>query len=187
MKDLLRLGLSGLSSKKGLTLTELIVTIVVFSIILTSAAAFFVPMLRSYIRTVDFAEANTLIDTIATLVINEVTNSTHFEDNQGRIGAGISDLSSMYELPERDNWHIGNAQGTVFRIYDGTWQWSTTPENEASWRSVIDRNYYRSKNLFIGWYNYNGVVTLTIRLEQNNDWWQMERNYAVRVLGLVPN
>jgi len=65
-----------LSNKKGMTLMELIVGMVMFSIISVSISMLLAPTLFAYMRANDFAEYNALLDNIANQIISDLSQST---------------------------------------------------------------------------------------------------------------
>ena len=172
-------------NKKGVTLMELIVALLVFSLILTAVTSIFGPFLRAHIRANDFAEANTLLDNLATIIMNEVNNSTGFEESEGRIGNPdpSSDMYSFTPAP-LGMWEIGNMQGMAFRIGNDILEWSA---QGGVWQPLLDQNFYVGKALSIGWSETDGLVSVTIRLQQVDGWWQLERTYMARPLGMVNN
>ena len=60
-------------NKKGLTLMELIVGILMFSIISVAISMLLAPILSSYARANDFAEYNALLDNIANQIIDDIS------------------------------------------------------------------------------------------------------------------
>ncbi|MCL2617597.1 MAG: prepilin-type N-terminal cleavage/methylation domain-containing protein [Defluviitaleaceae bacterium] len=178
--------------RKGVTLMELVVAILVFSIILVATTSVFQPILQAHLRSTDFAEANTLLDNIATLVMESVNNSQGFAQPEGRLGVSINPPdpnSALYGLTQRDYWEVGTtAQGMTFRINSGgvlEWRIDGPGGTPGNWYSVIDPGFYVNKNLLIGWTSDSGLVTVIIRLEHDQGWWQMERAYAARPLGMI--
>jgi len=171
---------------------ELVVAILVFSIILVATTSVFQPILQAHLRSTDFAEANTLLDNIATLVMESVNNSQGFAQPEGRLGVSINPPdpnSALYGLTQRDYWEVGTtAQGMTFRINSGgvlEWRIDGPGGTPGNWYSVIDPGFYVNKNLLIGWTSDSGLVTVIIRLEHDQGWWQMERAYAARPLGMI--
>jgi len=65
-----------LNDNKGLTLVELIIGVMIFAVITTSAMSIFMPMMRTMMRANEISEYNTLFDNIATLIINDLSSST---------------------------------------------------------------------------------------------------------------
>ena len=65
-----------LNNKKGMTLMELIVGIMMFTIISIAVSMMLAPILSSFTKANDFAEYNALLDNIANHLINDISQST---------------------------------------------------------------------------------------------------------------
>lgn len=65
-----------LKNKKGFTLVELIVGIIIFAIISLAVSMLLTPTLFAYMRANDFAEYNSLLDNIANQIISDLSQST---------------------------------------------------------------------------------------------------------------
>ncbi|MCL2719527.1 MAG: type II secretion system GspH family protein [Lachnospiraceae bacterium] len=65
-----------LNNNQGLTLVELMVGIMIFAVITTSAMSIFAPMLRTMLRATEIAEYNTLFDNIANIIVSDLASST---------------------------------------------------------------------------------------------------------------
>jgi prepilin-type N-terminal cleavage/methylation domain-containing protein len=75
-----------LKNKKGFTLMELVVGMVIFAIISVAVSASLAPTLFAFMRANDFAEYNILMDSIANQIINDLAQSTEppdFDDEAG--------------------------------------------------------------------------------------------------------
>jgi len=70
-----------LKSKKGLTLIELVVGLIIFGIITLTISMILTPTLFAYMRANDFAEYNALLDNIANQMINDLSQATAELDN----------------------------------------------------------------------------------------------------------
>jgi prepilin-type N-terminal cleavage/methylation domain-containing protein len=64
-----------LKSRKGVTLVELMVALLVFAILVMAVSAVFTPMLRTYYHAVDFAETNPLLDEIANALLADINQA----------------------------------------------------------------------------------------------------------------
>jgi len=171
-------------NNKGVTLTELIVTIMVVSIILSATVSVVGPVLRAFERANSFAEANTLLDNLAALIMHDVANAREIEPLEGLIGyvddeadggavvpARLTILTSRYvflEVHEIDGLNIL----TRHDEYDGD---DPVP--------LLAGNYYRGKSVSVGWIVENGIVTIHLTLRSANGW-EIEREYVARPLGL---
>jgi len=65
-----------ISGNNGFTMMELIVSMIVLSLILIAVTAVLAPVLQTFERANNLAEANTLLDNLSTIVLNDVTNAT---------------------------------------------------------------------------------------------------------------
>jgi prepilin-type N-terminal cleavage/methylation domain-containing protein len=66
-----------LKNRKGMTLTELLVGIAVFSILMLTVTTVFMQMVRLQQRAVAMSELNTLVDNVANPIISDLLGSTH--------------------------------------------------------------------------------------------------------------
>ncbi|MCL1819031.1 MAG: prepilin-type N-terminal cleavage/methylation domain-containing protein [Oscillospiraceae bacterium] len=64
-----------LKNKKGTTLVELLVAMLLFVIVTTSASTIMFPMLKLQIGANEYAEYNTLLDTVANYIISEFSGA----------------------------------------------------------------------------------------------------------------
>ena len=163
-----------LKSKKGFTLVELIVCMVVLSVITTTVAALLGPMLSFYARANDLAESNTLVDNIANYIISDLSHAT----------APIPDSAI-----DRDNGNnLGitvNYPGDVVFAVDAA---GVLTRNNSR---VLSKDFYKNKSVSIttGPGDSSGVylLTVTITLDRDNDREMVSRVYAVRPLALPEN
>jgi len=162
-------------NKKGLTLMELIVAIMFFSIILTMVATIVTPVLRTYARANEFAEANTLLDNISILMKHEIGNAVavyplvgNIEDDILTIDYGIHSVNFAL-LP------CVNGSG----VYLLKWQQLPDPR----WVIVVDRTLYGNKRLGMDWEVEDGVFRLNLELVA--DAWSVDRQYVSRPIGLA--
>jgi len=70
-------------NNKGFTLIELIVSMAVLSIIMVAVTAVFLPMLQTFERANNLAEANTLLDNLSALIMDNMVNATDITPGQG--------------------------------------------------------------------------------------------------------
>jgi len=146
-------------NKKGLTLMELIVSIGVLSIIIVAVSASLTPLLHTYMRANSFAEANTLLDNIATLMLNEINNAVELR------------------LDDADNdFVIRGIHEIEYRIEEGILEWFNEEHNR--WDQLLDGNFYGGSDLEMEWLLEDGLVTLTVRLIAEG--WELERDYVAK-------
>ena len=111
-----------LRSKRGVTLTELIVAMLVFSILLLTASAVFSPMLRVYYQTVDFAETNPLLDEISNVMLADINEATQITVTGGvlevtRKRAGFAAYTVQF-LFDNNGFLCRSVNGTSVPVYD---------------------------------------------------------------------
>jgi len=82
-----------LKNKKGITLVELIVGLLLLSIIVAAAGSTIAPMLKVYSKANEIAEWNTLLDNIANQMVSELTEMTEAVDIDALPGAGANNIS----------------------------------------------------------------------------------------------
>jgi len=68
-----------ISKNDGFTMMELIVSMVVLSLILIAVTAVLAPVLQTFERANNLAEANTLLDNLSTIVMNDIANATSID------------------------------------------------------------------------------------------------------------
>ena len=185
-----------LKCKKGLTLIELIVGIVMFSIIAIAISTALAPTLFSYMRANDFAEYNALLDNIANQMINDLSQSTDkpvFDDTAGAGGWAIDNSGRLtittnirvitYSLRQADVRVIDNIGGVLQKEGINT-------DGDLEFFDVFSEDFYKRKSLSFMLEDVPGTVpayTLTLRLRENSNLgniFEISREYAVRPLML---
>jgi len=151
-----------LSGNKGVTLVELIVSMFVLSLIMVAVTTVFAPMLRTYERANNLAEANTLLDNISVLVMDDIANATSITQT-GAVFAVVTTHRITYE------------------VVDGVLTRSALSSDQIP---VLDPGFYRNSRIEAGLASTGGLVTLTLRLI-SNDGWELERDYTIRPVGLA--
>ena len=161
-----------LKCKKGLTLVELIIGMVVLSIIIGMATAVMAPMMQFQRRSNELAEQNTLLDNLANHIIYDVSMA-------------VEDMPSS----QSGTLNIPVAAG-------GGGPVAYTLDNGIIWRNQADVNvpllpegFSRNMNVTVLALNQipdaNGTAfMLTIELSNENR--RFTRDYAVRPLALNP-
>ena len=163
-----------LKSKKGFTLVELLVGLVIFGIISVAVAASLAPTLFAFMRANDFAEYNILLDNIANQIINDLSQSTEepeFAEAGDWGSAGWNDLS-ITKHAVRVRYTVGGA-GILLRDLGG----DPFP--------VFSEEFYKRKTVAFKLNTFSTdplAYTLTVRLENINRDFDIEREYAVRPL-----
>jgi len=170
-----------LKSKKGFTLIELIVGLVIFGIISTAVATLLAPTLFAFMRANDFAEYNILLDNIANQIISDLSQST---DPPVSTAAGT--------LPN-DTWNnlsitmpAARVRYTVAVDEDSVYQLPVLHrEINGVTSPVFTAEFYRRKLVSFKLEsepNVENAYKLTVRLEHENGNFVIERAYAVRPL-----
>jgi len=170
-----------LKNKKGLTLIELVVGLVIFGIISVAVSASLAPTLFAFMRANDFAEYNILMDNIANQIISDLSQSTvlpEFTEAGDWPEPGWNDLTIIkssviihYSIMGSDS--SAPAMGILQREIGGeTWE-------------VFPVDFYKRKVVAFKLETYSEdplSYTLTVRLENSNGDFILERDYAVRPL-----
>ena len=120
-----------LISNKGMSLVELIIGMFIFSVVVTSAIAIMVPILRTMARANQLAEVNPLLDNIANQIIRDLSASTLapiYDDNELFI---TIDGSDSVEFTIEDDILIRNGDAVLpSQFYKGNALSFTVDEKE---------------------------------------------------------
>jgi len=173
-------------NNKGLSLIELIVAMLVMVTIMIAVTTVFAPMLQTYQRANNLAEVNTLMDNISQLIMNDIA-SAHEVFETGRTGTPTitspAGLTLMFSL--RTTHFIDYYLDTVGTIWIDT-RGAGEPERMLPlhyYRYWGDGNVFRVNDAtFLN--NDNGVVTLTLFIDNINDGWSRTRIYTARPVTL---
>jgi prepilin-type N-terminal cleavage/methylation domain-containing protein len=157
-----------LKNRKGATLTELIVAMLVLSIIMIAVTTVFLPTYNAYVHANNFAEINLLLDTLSAYIISDVESAR--------------EVVSLDPLEIRTNMFIRygtNNHQLTRRVGD-----LTNP-----FVPVLDGGYYRRKGVEINSEENGGIVTVTLTIfEVNRDGTRggdmATRAYVARPIGL---
>lgn len=164
MKKLLKI----LKSKRGTTLMELIIGMVISVIIASYVSAILAPMLTVFNRSNDLAEVNTLFDNISEEMINDFSRATAI--------TVASDGRSV---------NISTGYGEV--LYD---RLDGGVDNELRRNNILvfAKDYYKRKHLSVQIIsvsnNINAPFTLRISVANRNNEPLASRDYAVSPLFL---
>jgi len=163
-----------LKNKKGFTLMELIVGMVIFAIISISISMVLTPTLSAFRRANDFAEYNALLDNIANQIIGDLSQSVREPDFEPDV-----DID--------DNVLTIHLNAKVVRYYIN---------NGVLWREVGDtampvftEDFYHRKSLSIAFAPVDAddtdfvSYTLTITIRENGGaGFEVSRDYVIRPL-----
>jgi len=176
-----------------MTLMELIVGILMFTIISIAISMLLAPILSAYSRANDFAEYNTLLDNIANQIINELSQSTsdpvftpgasgQWAENNDGVFLTITTNSNIVRYAV-----VGGALERADRL---------NPDGTPDLHEVFSEDFYKRKDVSFMWTetavnpdfpnftSYRLIVRLT---ERGPAGFQIQREYAVRPLMLNQN
>jgi len=158
-------------NKRGLTLIELIVAMLIFAIILTAVTAIFVPILRTHTRANETAAASTILDNLSLLMLAEINNATALRPQS-------SDASDVLVIS------YDRVNEIAFTSRNGVIEWRNTSLLDSEWAYLLDPAFYGEAILLMEWeISPYGLVVLTLTLSGNG--WSIDRNYASRPIGLM--
>jgi len=174
--------LSKLNNKKGLTLMELIVGMLMFSIIAVAVSMTLAPTLFAYMRANDFAEYNSLIDNIANQIISDMSQST--------VAPPAAELDLWVENEARGITITMNTRIVRYTIDNG----ALMKESSGTVSPVFSDDFYKRKNVSFMLTIPDSINTdemtayiLTVRLREDSDpasAFELSREYAIRPLML---
>jgi len=181
-------------NKKGVTIFELIIGILMFAIISVIASMLLAPILSSFTRANDFAEYNALLDNIANQIISDMSQSTRQPElrapgpTPGVFPPGVftPENHGLFLTIFTQNRTIRYAvNGGILQIEVGR---TPPPGNLPIWEPVFSEDFYKRKNVsfrVVADNPENTAYILTVRLtERGNAGFVIERDYAVRPLML---
>ncbi|MCL2254515.1 MAG: prepilin-type N-terminal cleavage/methylation domain-containing protein [Lachnospiraceae bacterium] len=156
---------------KGLTLVELMVSLAVFMVVITTVTAVLIPIPRLYARSVELSEWNTLLDNVANVMIADLSRATE----SLIINVGFPPDIILINI---ENIDIPYTVVDGILIRDGL--------------QVLPREYYRDRSVSFELRNTDlegnalpfESYILNVRIISNRDGSVMERDYAVRPLVL---
>jgi len=173
-----------LKNKKGLTLIELVVGLIIFGIISVAISMVLAPTLFAYMRASDFAEYNALLDNVANHIISDISQITE-QINEDEMGVWIDNRDNngtmtLQQSTQIVRYSVDNA-GVLVKL-----------NSLGDPHPVFSEDFYKNKNISIKVDPSDTNATtgdtayiLTIRLTENNamsNLFQIEREYAVRPL-----
>ncbi|MCL1807176.1 MAG: prepilin-type N-terminal cleavage/methylation domain-containing protein [Oscillospiraceae bacterium] len=160
--------------KKGLTLVELIVSMMLLSIILIAVSSFFAPTLMTYFMANDLAEVNSLLNSLSSFIINDLESSKE---------TAVINLSNASDFRVRANIFIN------YSVEDDTG--TITGGNGYIMRNgqpVLPMGYYRNYTVSMSLEETAaGQYELILNLQRNGEAnITASRSYTVTPLGLRP-
>jgi prepilin-type N-terminal cleavage/methylation domain-containing protein len=168
-----------LKNKKGITLVELMVGLLLLSIIVAAAGSTIAPMLKVYSKANEIAEWNTLLDNLANQMVSDLSEMTVPIEDQPGAGAG----------PWSDN--------ITFTAGFRTITYAVSKDNPLWDDGMLERNgilvlpedFYKRKivSFILNDAGNHGEIAymLTVRIEPSDgEGATISRDYAVRPLVL---
>jgi len=181
-------------NKKGMTLMELIVGMIMFSIIAVSVSMALAPTLFAYMRANDFAEYNALLDNIANQIVGDLTLATKtpiFDEDTQTLTISTRGRMVTYQVNDGVLQRLREVRGDR-EDDDGE-----PLDDEFIYDDVFSRDFYKRKELEIELTLPNdpdaNTFILTIRLTSTatmastGQGFTIDREYLVRPLMLNQN
>jgi type II secretory pathway pseudopilin PulG len=152
-------------------MVEVIVGMVLFCIIASTVTAAMIPMLRNYARAADLAEANSLLDTAANYIINDLMKATE------PLTPGSAADTISIQIKTNNRTYSVDGEGVLLRSSDGG---VPVP--------VLSKDFYKRKSVTFSYAvdTSNGIaydITVEIWSDQF-DRILAERTYAVKPIVL---
>jgi prepilin-type N-terminal cleavage/methylation domain-containing protein len=163
-----------LADQQGVTMIELIISIVVISIITVAVTTVFSPMLRTFQRAHSIAEANAMMDSIAMLMLDDINNAVRIATPPAKNVITI----------EKPNYTVTYtvAGGIIMQTFTAPGVAAVPPF------PLFDAEFYRRKTVSFEWTINNGIITLSLRVDGPTELigtaWHRTREYVTRPLGL---
>lgn len=157
-----------LKDKKGTSLMELMVAMIIFAMIATSVTMILVPTLREYGRATELAQINSMVNNVGNEISSDLSQSTE--------SATIQALNTI-DIQMANNQVTYTSQGTsngrsqLMRSYNGG---SPSP--------VFAAQYYRDKGVVVSYTEEDKTYTIEVALYDENDELLVSRNFIVRPL-----
>lgn len=167
-----------LKSRKGMTLIELTIGLVVFSIIILAVSATLTPTLRAYYNATELAEVNNLLDSLSAELLSDAAGAkTNFAGNSNLSVSGSPGAQTLTIGPVS---YSVDASGVLQRR-----------GSDGIDRPVLDAGFYKNKQLTVD-YTLDEIpgspVTLTVRMTLTRTGGSLlaARDYTVVPIGLRP-
>ena len=148
-------------NKKGITLIELIISIMVLSIIIIAVTTVFAPIYRTYEQANDLAEVNTLLDNVSSVILDDVAKAISISPGTSRFT-----ITASYDIV-----YSHDEGGLLTRSALGVE------------KPVFDKEFYRNSDISASCAVDSGLVTISLTLVSGNGW-TVSRDYAARPVGL---
>ncbi|MCL2188728.1 MAG: hypothetical protein FWC16_05275 [Defluviitaleaceae bacterium] len=180
----------------GISMMELIVSMVVISLIMVAVTTVFAPMLQTFRRANSFAEANPMMDNIAMLMLDDIKGAVNRTEIDGY--GNLQEITGIFPIrgSSEDSLTLTvnkmmysvrydiSSDGLITREFIGV----GTPTGVEP---LFAPEFFLHKVMSFEW-DFDddaGTVALLLRVtyrpNQPNTWYR-ERTYVVRPLGLQP-
>jgi len=172
-------------NKKGVTLIELLMSMLVMAIIMIAVTTVFIPMFRAYQRANNLAEVNTLLDNISTLVMNDVAGITDPPDltpatvtlDDGTVLNRLFRLQATFFI----DYYLDNA-GIIWRSVQDMEPMPLLPHHFYKfWGAAGNETVFTVAACDLTFDPLTGTVELELAIE-SIDGWTRDRVYTARPL-----
>jgi type II secretory pathway pseudopilin PulG len=163
-----------LNNKKGATLTELVVAMLVMSIIMLSVTTVFLPIYNAYAYANNLAEVNNLLDSLSSVILSDLENAS----------GDVTWNGTALTIPVRGGASVTYTIRTISAELPG----GLLQRNGAD---VYAAGFYRRKTVGLDAEtdvndvvtDINGAITVTITI-YDRDGVMASRDYAARPVGM---
>jgi len=160
-------------NRKGITMIELMVSMIVLSIVMIAVTAVLMPMYRNYQKANNLAEINIILDTLSALVMNDIAGAISIDPPSGSTesGAALRINASFDIIYTVMVMNTDNGNSILMRSARG---------GEA--QALLEEEFYKNNSISAKWTVEDGLVEITLKLTSAEGEW--ERTYKARPVGL---
>lgn len=142
-------------NKKGMTLLELLVGLLLFSILTATASAVFSPIVKTFEAANNLSELNTLFDNLSSEMVSEIGKATQI------------DISA-------DNKELTINGFITYSVNDGL----LCKNGDDS--PIFNEQYYKGKTIEVDFNKLDSLITITMTINPSG----ITRQYAVQPIGI---
>lgn len=129
-----------LKNRKGMTLIELLIGMLIFSIIMAAVSSVFAPTLRVYYSAIELAECNSLLNSLSAEILHDISRAEKKSDGS----AGITASSTSILIHRKTGTieygtKVYGASGKLLLTRNGT--------------PVLGEQFYKGKSLILSFRN----------------------------------
>lgn len=132
--------LSILKLKKGMTMIELVVGMLIFAVIASSVAAVLVPTLNAYMKANELAEVNTLLDNLSEEMLSDIARATAVSVDDVAGNGKITIITGIGNI----DYYVDT--GVLCRA------------GGAGDVPVLEKRYYKGKSVAIDYLGQDGIT-----------------------------